>query len=229
MGKETSERIQTSILNRLEKNALVWLAERQPVWVTSDMLSYTGVAGAVLFVVFSYMGNANPHFLWLAALGLVVNWYGDSLDGTLARVRNTQRPLYGFFIDHSLDAITTCLICVGIGVSPYMSMDIALFILAGYLCMSIYTYLSTIIIGKFRLTYGNLGPTEVRIIVIIVSLLYLYFPLTDTGLEFCGRFWPVYDIVGVAVAAILFIIYISSMVADLRKLAVQDPAKPFKK
>ncbi|MDE6498843.1 MAG: CDP-alcohol phosphatidyltransferase family protein [Muribaculaceae bacterium] len=229
MGKETSERIQTSILNRLEKKALVWLADRQPGWVTSDFLSYVGVIGAVLFVVFAYMGNINPNYLWLASLGLVINWYGDSLDGTLARVRNTQRPLYGFFIDHSLDALTTCLICIGIGVSPFMSMDIALFILAGYLCMSIYTYLTTIIIGKFRLTYGKLGPTEVRLVIIAVSLLYIYAPWKGAGVDFCNRFWTVYDLIGVAVAAILFIIYISSMVADLRKLSVQDPAKPFKK
>ncbi len=229
MGKETSERIQTSILNNLEKKALVWLAERQPQWVTSDFLSYTGVVGALLFVLFSYMGNINVNYLWLAALGLVVNWYGDSLDGTLARVRNTQRPLYGFFIDHSLDALTTCLICIGVGVSPYMSMDIALFILAGYLCMSIYTYLSTIIIGKFRLTYGKLGPTEVRLIIIAVSILYMYLPLDGAGVEFGDRFWTVYDLIGVAVAAILFIIYIASMVSDLRKLSIQDPAKPYKK
>lgn len=229
MGNENSERIQTSILNAMEKKALVWLAERQPAWVTSDMLSYVGVAGALLFVVFCVLANNNIDYLWLAPLGLVINWYGDSLDGTLARVRKLQRPVYGFFIDHSLDALTTCLICAGIGLSPFMRMDVALVILAGYLCMSIYTYLSTIVMSEFCLTYGKLGPTEVRIIIIVVCILYIFNPWKDVAYEIAGEKWTVFDFIGCAVAAILFLIYICSMVSDLRRLSIQDPAKPFKK
>ena len=229
MGNEKAERIQTSILNKIEKKALVWLAERQPAWVTSDFLSYVGVAGAMLFMLFCYLANGNENYLWLASLGLVVNWYGDSLDGTLARVRNTQRPVYGFFIDHSLDALTTCMICIGIGLSPFMSMNIALMILAGYLCMSIYTYISTIVMGEFRLTYASLGPTEVRIIVILVSVAYIFIPSKNIGFEALGRYWTVFDTIGSVVAVILFLIYICSMVSDLRKLSKQDPAKSFKK
>lgn len=229
MGNENAERIQTSILNRAEKKALVWLAGRQPAWVTSDFLSYVGVAGALLFALFCQLANGDVRYMWLASLGLVVNWYGDSLDGTLARVRNLQRPVYGFFIDHSLDALTTCMICIGVGLSPMMRLDIALVILAGYLCMSIYTYLSTIVMGKFRLTYGKLGPTEVRIIIIFVSILYIYNPWKSVAFEIAGQQWTVFDLIGCAVAVILFMIYILSMVADLRRLAKQDPAKPFKK
>lgn len=229
MGNESSERIQTSILNSAEKKALVWLAERQPAWVTSDFLSYLGVAGALMFAVFCFLANANVQYLWLAAFGLVVNWYGDSLDGTLARVRKTQRPVYGFFIDHSLDALTTCIICAGVGLSPFMRFDIALVILAGYLCMSIYTYLSTIVMSEFRLTYGKLGPTEVRLIIIAVSILYIFNPWKNVHFDFIGQAWTVFDVIGCVVAAILFLIYICSMVSDLRKLAVKDPAKPYKK
>lgn len=229
MGNENSERIQTSILNAMEKKALVWLAERQPAWVTSDMLSYVGVAGALLFVVFCVLANNNIDYLWLAPVGLIINWYGDSLDGTLARVRKLQRPVYGFFIDHSLDALTTCMICAGIGLSPFMRMDVALVILAGYLCMSIYTYLSTIVMSEFRLTYGKLGPTEVRIIIILVCILYIFNPWKDVAWEIAGEEWTVFDFIGAAVAVILFLIYICSMVSDLRRLSRQDPAKPFKK
>ena len=100
MGKETSTRIQTSILNALEKKALVWLAGKQPRWMTSDVLTYIGVLGAVVCAVGFALANLDIRYLWLSSLGLVINWYGDSLDGTLARVRNTQRPVYGFFIDH---------------------------------------------------------------------------------------------------------------------------------
>lgn len=229
MGKENAERIQTSLLNAAEKKLLVWLAERQPAWVTSDFLTYVGVAGAVLFAAACWLANINVNYLWLASLGLVINWYGDSLDGTLARVRGTQRPLYGFFIDHSLDAITTCLFCIGVGLTPFMRMDIALFILAGYLCMSIYTYLSTIIIGQFRLTYAGLGPTEVRLVIILVSILYIYFPLTDIRVDVFGQAWTVYYCIGALVAVILFGIYIGSLVVDLRALAKKDPAKPYHK
>ena len=229
MGNENSERIQTSILNAMEKKALVWLAERQPAWVTSDMLSYVGVAGALLFVVFCVLANRNIDYLWLAPVGLIINWYGDSLDGTLARVRKLQRPVYGFFIGHSLDALTTCMICAGIGLSPFMRMDVALVILAGYLCMSIYTYLSTIVMSEFRLTYGKLGPTEVRIIIILVCILYIFNPWKDVAWEIAGEEWTVFDFIGAAVAVTLFLIYICSMVSDLRRLSRQDPAKPFKK
>jgi len=227
MGNESAERIQTSIINNAEKKALLWLAERQPVWMTSDFLTYIGVAGAVVFALFCYMANHNINYLWLAPIGLIINWYGDSLDGTLARVRKLQRPHYGFFIDHSLDAITTCIICAGIGISPIMHLDIALTILAGYLCMSIYTYLSTIVMGEFRLTYGKLGPTEVRLIIIAVCILYIYNPWKDILVTFSGREWGVFDIIGCVVTAILFLIYFISMIADLRKLARKDPFKRY--
>ena len=139
MGKETSQRIQTSLLNAAEKRILIWLAQRQPSWVTSDMLTFLGVGGAVICALGFLLSCWNIQWLWLSSLGLVINWYGDSLDGTLARVRNTQRPVYGFFIDHTLDAITICIMCIGAGLSPMLRLDIAMLILAGYLCLSIYT------------------------------------------------------------------------------------------
>ena len=131
MGKETSERIQTSLLNAAEKKALVWLAQRQPSWVTSDFLTYTGLLGAVICAVGFVLAHIDKNYLWLSSLGLFINWYGDSLDGTLARVRNTQRPVYGFFIDHSLDAITICIMCIGAGLSPMFRLDVAMLVLAG--------------------------------------------------------------------------------------------------
>ena len=229
MGNEDAERIQTSVLNRLEKKALLWLAERQPEWMTSDMLTYFGVAAAVLYAVFCWLANINVNYLWASSFCLVLNWYGDSLDGTLARFRQTQRPKYGFFIDHSLDALTTCLFCIGLGLSPMMQMSIALFIMGGYLCMSIYTYLSTIIIGKFRLTYASLGPTEVRLILIAVYILFIYNPCPDFYIKVFGQNWTIYDCLGAIVATILFLIYIVSMSKDLKMLAKQDPPKKYTK
>ena len=169
------------------------------------------------------------NYLWLASLSLVLNWYGDSLDGTLARVRETQRPKYGFFIDHSLDALTTCLFCIGLGLSPMMQLSIAMFILAGYLCMSIYTYLSTIVMDKFRLTYASMGPTEARLIIIAVFTLYIFNPWPDVTVTIFNEPWTVFDCVGAIVAVILFLIYIFSLARDLRMLAKQDPPKKFSK
>ena len=99
MGKENSKRIQTSILNNAEKKVLVWLAGKQPAWMNSDIMTGIGVFGAVLYMLGGYLSNANLNYLWLASFGLVLHWYGDSLDGTLARVRHEERPVFGFFID----------------------------------------------------------------------------------------------------------------------------------
>jgi len=231
MGKENSNRLQTSLLNNVEKKLLVKLAQWQPSWVTSDFLTYTGVVAALLYAGSCWLANYNVNFLWLASLFLVINWYGDSLDGTLARVRNTQRPKYGFFIDHSIDALTTCLFCMGLGLGPVMRLDISLFIMGGYLCMSIYTYLSTIIMDNFRLTYASLGPTEARLIIIAVFILYIFNPWPDVRVHIpvFHADWTVYDFVGAAVAVILFSLYITSMVKDLRVMAKIDPPKPFNK
>ena len=205
MGKETSERIQTSILNAAEKKALVWMAQRLPGWVTSDMLTYLGVAGAVICAVGFVLGNVNVNYLWISSLGLVVNWFGDSLDGTVARVRNTQRPVYGFFIDHTLDAVTICIMCIGAGLSPMLRLDVALLVLAGYLALSIYTYIGAILKGEFRLTYSSFGPTEFRLVVILINTLYMYTSWADNRFVLLNYEFGVFDVLAFAIAVFLFV------------------------
>ena len=230
MGKEKSERIQTSILNRLEKKALVWLANRQPKWMTSDMLTYIGVLGAVICAAGFALSRCNILWLWLSSFGLVVNWYGDSLDGTLARVRNMQRPTYGFFIDHSLDATTIWIMCIGAGLSPVFRMDIAMLLLVGYLVLSIYTYICTIIKDEFRLTYGGgFGPTELRLIIIILNTIVMYTPWIEIYIP-CNLYGfdlgvGVYDIVGFAFSVIIFTMWFQQFYKDRKMLAKKDPVK----
>ncbi len=226
MGKETSERIQTSILSKAEKKALVWLAKRQPGWMTSDTLTYIGVLGTVVYAVGGWLSNTDVRFLWLSSFGLVVHWYGDSLDGTLARFRNTQRPVYGFFIDHTLDAVTTFLIFLGAGLSPMFRMDVALAASAGYLCLSIYTYVCTIVKEEFRLTYGKLGPTEFRLLLILLNTVYMYFPSLCEW-RWHGLEWGAFDILGLVITVALFGIYIAQFIKDRAELAAQDPLKPY--
>lgn len=227
MGKELSARIQTSILNAAEKKALVWLAERQPRWVTSDLLTYLGVLGAVVCAVGCILSNINVNYLWISSLGLVINWYGDSLDGTLARVRHTQRPLYGFFIDHTLDAITICIMCIGFGLSPAFRLDVTLLVLAGYLVLSIYTYICTILKDEFRLTYSSFGPTEFRLVVIILNTIYMYVPGSSNRYMVWGCDFGVFDFIGLAIAAFLFIIHLCQFAKDRKTLSMRDPLKPY--
>ena len=229
MGKESAERIQTSILNKMEKKLLIWLAQRQPAWITSDFLTFIGVIGAVLFAIGGILAHIDTKFLWLASLGLVINWYGDSLDGTLARVRRTQRPVYGFFIDHTLDAVTPCLIFLGAGLSPMFRMDVALAALAGYLSLSIYTYVCTIVKEEFCLTYGKLGPTEFRLLLILLNILYMYTSWSEWRINWYGLEWGIFDILGIIITIILFSIYIAQFIKDRAAFAKQDPLKPHNK
>ena len=225
MGKETSQRIQTSILNRGEKKVLIWLANRQPRWMTSDMLTYIGVVGSLLCVVGGYLSNHHIQWLWLSSAGLFVHWYGDSLDGTLARVRQRQRPVYGFFIDHTLDAITTTCIFVGVGLSPVLRMDVALAGLAGYLCLSVYTYVCTILKGEFRLTYAAFGPTEFRLLLVVINTVYIYAPWAKLRFEAGGICLGSFDFVGLAVTAVLFLVFATQFIKDKRALGRQDPLR----
>ncbi len=229
MAKEQSVRIQTSFLNAAEKKALVWLAERQPKWMTSDILTFIGFLGAVIIAV-GYALSANPVFLWLASFGWIINWYGDSLDGTLARVRKQQRPVYGFFIDHTVDCINESIMVIGIGMSPFMQFDVAIMCLVAYLLISVYVYISAHLKGEFKLTYGKMGPTELRVIMIIVNTLWFFIPwLREYSLDIkmFGNIYSfsVLDFVGVFLFVGILIAYFGSLIKDGREYAKADPLK----
>ena len=130
-------------------------------------------------------------WLWVASAMLALNWLGDSLDGTLARVRNQQRPKYGYYIDHIVDAFNTAVIGIGIGLSPYVSLELALLLVVLYLTLSINVYLESSVFGVFKIAYGIFGPTEVRILLILCNLLLLGGPLIWA--EFARGVSPVAD------------------------------------
>ncbi len=229
MGKETSARIQTSMVSRAEKDVLVWLAVRQPRWVTSDFLTYLGLVGAAICALGFILSTINLYFLWLSSFGLLVNWYGDSLDGTLARVRNLQRPIYGFFLDHSLDAITICLMCIGAGFSPIFRLDVAFFVLTGYLVLSVYTYICTILKDEFRLTYNSFGPTEFRIVIILLNTVVMYSPLLKYNYKIGEEVFSFFDFIALAIGVFLFLSYLTQFLTDRKLLAKKDPFKPYNK
>lgn len=230
--KKQAARIQTSILSASEKKVLVWLAERMPSWVTSDMLTFVGFLGALVVATGYALSNLNIHWLWLACLGLFINWFGDSLDGSLARVRNTQRKTYGFFIDHNVDVINETIMFIGVGCSPLVNMSFAMLALVGYFMLSIYVYIDCHLKGEMRLTYGGLGPTEFRIILALINIIFMYVPWLrlwkkDVVLFHNNFSVGLFDYITVAIALLLFVFYIVSFFRDAKYYSTIDP--PVKK
>ena len=226
--KKQAARIQTSILNAAEKKVLVWLAERMPSWVTSDMLTFVGFIGALVVAAGYALSNLSLYWMWLSCLGLFINWFGDSLDGSLARVRNTQRKTYGFFIDHNVDVINETIMFIGVGCSPILNMSFAMLALVGYFMLSIYVYIDCHLKGEMRLTYGGLGPTEFRIILILVNIAFMYIPwLTAWKRDvvlFHNQFSiGLFDYIAVGIALLLFLFYIVSFFRDAAYYSKIDP------
>ena len=223
-----STRIQTSILNASEKKVLVWLGNHLPKWVTSDMMTVIGIVGAFMCGLGFALTWFGIYWLWLSVAGLFVHWFGDSLDGTIARVRNQQRPLYGYYIDHNVDTITEAMMFIGAGLSPLMHMSIAMAIYAAYLAMTVYVSINAHIKSEFKLTYGKLGPTEFRVIIAIANIALMYIPFLTTyrlPLEICHRTFVLstLDITGIIILVILTIIYLHSFFSDARWFAEKDP------
>lgn len=232
MKQEQSKRIQTSVLNGVEKKVLVWLAERQPRWMTSDILTGIGVVGAVVVALGYFLSNYRIEWLWLASLGFVINWYGDSLDGTLARVRKTQRPIYGFYLDHNIDGVTMTIMCVGAGLSDMLNLYIAMAVLAVYLLLSISVYINAHLKGEFKLTYAGMGPTEFRLIMIVVNTLFIFAnSLREWSVNFTvagvSVTFGVFDFIGLAILLVLVLIYLNNFKHDAKEYAELDPVKPF--
>ena len=227
-NKADAVRIQTSVLNALEKKVLVWLAERQPKWMTSDILTYIGVFGAVVIAAGYILSAWNINFLWLSSLGFVINWYGDSLDGTLARVRKLQRPIYGYYLDHTIDAINEVIIFVGVGLSGLIHLEIALLALVMYFLMTINVSINAHLKKEFKLTYACMGPTEFRIIMIIINTFFaLIRPLRDFTHSFTlgGHAFTLgaLDYIGILIIIILALMHLTTVRSDIKGYAEIDP------
>ena len=230
MAKENSQRIQTSILNGLEKKALVRMAKRQPSWMTSDILTLVGVFGAIVIAAGYVLSNVNVAFLWLANLGYLINWYGDSLDGTLARVRNTQRPLYGFYVDHIVDSINEVFMFVGFGLSVLADLRLALMVLVVYLQLTVYVSVCAHLKNEFKLTYGKMGPTEFRLLMIVINLLFMYVPfIRDFRHDFTIFGSPYHatmvDFFSFAILILLTVMFLVSFFKDAVWFSKADPLK----
>src|SRR2546423_1467111 len=152
-------RVATNPLAGLERRCLVWMATRLPRWGTSDGLTALALAAMALTGISYARGPGHPGALFMAIIGLAINWFGDSLDGTLARVRQQQRPRYGFYVDHVGDCFGVLFVLAGLAWSGYMSLFIAMALLIAYYMLSIEIYLATYCLAVFRLSFGGVGPT----------------------------------------------------------------------
>jgi len=209
---EDVPREKTFLLARHEARVLEWLAHRLPERVMPDHMTALGVVAALGIGAAYWLTLRDPAWLWVASGLLVVHWLGDSLDGTLARVRRIQRPKYGYYLDHLVDAGATIAIGVGLGLSPYMTLVTALAIVVAYLALSINTYLETHVFGVFSLGYGRFGPTEARIGLIALNLALL---AGATG---------ALDVAGLALAGLMLLGLGVRAARNLRVLAEREPA-----
>lgn len=232
--KKQAQRIQTSILNPYEKKALVYMAERMPAWVTSDMLTFVGFLGALVMATGYSLSNLNLNWLWLSCLGLFINWFGDSMDGSLARVRGTQRKTYGFFIDHNVDVINETIMFISVGVSPLVNMSFAMFALVAYLMLSVYVYIDCHLKGEMRLTYSGLGPTEFRLLLVITNICFIYIPWLSEWKKPMTLFHNdfmigIFDYIAVAAALLIIYFWLRSFFKDVKYFAKIDPPQDTQK
>jgi phosphatidylglycerophosphate synthase len=204
--KTSDERINDILLGPLERPVLRWLCERMPPWVTPDILTAIGLLGGVITATAYWLCTINRNFLWLSDIGLAVNWFGDSLDGNIARYRKIERFQYGYFIDHTVDTLTQTLICAGLGLSHYIRFQYALLVLVGYLQLGILTYVDTAVTGTFKISYGKIGPTEIRFILVAVNLIFYFAPNPTLRLPFLQI--ALFDVVALFFAAAFFTYFI---------------------
>jgi archaetidylinositol phosphate synthase len=172
-----AKRIQRSFVTKAEKKVLGWLAERMPAPINSDHLTVLGAAGMFLAGASYALARFNRYGLLLACFFLAVNWFGDSLDGTLARYRKRQRPRYGFYVDHVIDCFGVTALLAGMGASGHMNPLIAVWMLVAYLLLSAEIFLATYALVRFEMSYFYFGPTELRILLCVGNLYVFYDPL----------------------------------------------------
>jgi len=212
-------RILVSVLAPAEKRTLRFLAARMPARVNSDHLTVLALF-AMLGAGLSYWyARYSPVGLVLVAVCLAINWFGDSLDGTLARYRNHQRPRYGYYVDHVVDAFGALFLLGGLALSGFMDPLVAMGLLVGFLMLSVEIYLAAHVLGEFRITYFQVGPTEMRILLSIGTLWLLVNPTVTLA----GQTYRLFDVGGVVAIAGMFLTLVMTSLVHARTLYRQEP------
>ena len=216
MHKEAS-RVQSSLLAALEKRCLIWMAERMPPIINSDHL--TGLAGlSMLGAGFCYWNGSGRALVAAVAL-LALNWFGDSLDGTLARVRHHERPRYGFYVDHVLDVLCILFIFAGLVLGGHMSLAAGGGFLLAYYLLMIEIALATHAVGVFRISFWKFGPTELRSLLAIGTLRLLASDVVRLG----GGEYLLFDVGGTVAIVGLVATFLVSAITNTRALYRAEP------
>ena len=219
------QRVNDILLGPIERPVLRWLAAHMPTWMTPDMLTAIGMLSALGILISYALSGYNRGFLGLASLGFVINWFGDSLDGTLARYRHIERPIFGFFVDHTMDAVNEVMIFIGLGLSPYVNFSIACLALIAYMLLSVLVYVRTCVMGEFKISYSKLGPTEVRVLAILLNTVMYFVGVRTISFSAGGlgqiTFSP-YDLAVAFVALLLFFFFIVTAAQETISLARAD-------
>jgi archaetidylinositol phosphate synthase len=218
-----ARRRSTFITTRFEQWALPRIAARLPLWVVPDTLTGLGILAATMVAAGYMLSNRDPNWLWAVNFALVLHWLGDSLDGTLARVRKIERPRYGFYLDHLTDAYSTFAIGLGLGLSPYMLLSVGLAIVIAYYLLSINVYLETHVFGEFRFGYGVVGPTEARLALMLLNTLAFFSKELPFHVKGIGM--TLLDVGGLAVVVGMVLMLMRRVLRNLGNLARLEPAR----
>jgi archaetidylinositol phosphate synthase len=215
---QTATRIQDGLTSGPERELLLWLAQRMPESINSDHLTVLGFVSMFLAGLSYALARWSSLGLLGATLCLITNWFGDSLDGTLARFRNRQRPRYGFYVDHMIDSFGALFLMTGLAASTYIDWRIAAAMLVAFLLLSIESYLATYTLGVFRLSFAKFGPTEIRILLALANTVLFFHPHAQVS-------WHSYrllDFAGTIVIAAMSIMVIAASVSHTMTLYRQD-------
>ena len=214
-----ARRVNQALTASLEKRALQWMAHRAPRWLTSDQLTLLGLIAQIGAGAAYALAHDNRYALLLVNLCLVLNWFGDSMDGTLARIRCQQRPRFGFYVDHMVDVLGATALMCGLGFSGLAQWQTAVAMLVGFLLLSSESYLATYTLSRFQLSQGIFGPTEIRILLIIGNLALLRSPYATVF----GHKMLLFDLGGIIAAVCMFAMVIFLTIRHTAQLYRQEP------
>ena len=214
-----ARRVNLALTASIEKRALQWMAERAPKWLSSDQLTVLGLGAQIGAGICYAAARVDRYALLLVIVCLVLNWFGDSMDGTLARVRQQQRPRYGFYVDHIVDVFGSIALMCGLGCSGFLHWQTAIAMLVAFLLLSSESYLATYTLSCFQLSQGIFGPTEIRILLIAGNLALLHSPYSTLF----GHKMLLFDLGGTIAAIGMFLMAILITVRHTAQLYRQEP------
>ncbi|MDD3474715.1 MAG: CDP-alcohol phosphatidyltransferase family protein [Candidatus Dojkabacteria bacterium] len=218
--RDQQNAINTAITAKAEEKAKEFICPRIPKWIGPDHLTIIGVIGIVITSVGFILGFFNRYWIVAIPIGLIINWFGDSFDGSIARYRKRTRPNYGYYIDKIVDAVVLMILALGIGLSGFVKIEIALLFLAMYLGLMLHVDLITHVENKSQNSFGLVGPTEIRIVGVFASIVMFFMPVNYYNIY--GHILTQYDFIVLGVAVIMFFILLVSIIKEGIKLNRED-------